>query len=172
MREHMYLVAHLPYAKITKEMQALYGKARSLNTSNFFPGSMLSALIPKENITCENVTKWKPDSFPPPIRQIKNLWSPSCTLPYIFMVYCLIKIRDKFTLHKEWLWIFYKCILNPLKPDLNPICYLLALLGAHRFLHVSRIRVKLLTFRLLMSYIYGAPIPDVSRSHTTTQHSR
>ena len=41
--------------------------------------------------------------------------------------------------------------LNPLKPELNPIRYLLALLGAHHFLHVSRIRVKLLTFRLLMS---------------------
>jgi len=36
---------------------------------------------------------------------------------------------------------------NPLKPELNPICYLLALLGAHHFLHVSRIRVKLLTLR-------------------------
>ena len=44
--------------------------------------------------------------------------------------------------------------LNPLSPELNPICYLLALLGAHHFLHVSRIRVRLLTFRLLMSYIY------------------
>jgi len=44
--------------------------------------------------------------------------------------------------------------LNPLNPELNPICYLLALLGAHHFLHVSRIMVKLLTFRLLMSYIY------------------
>ena len=61
---------------------------------------------------------------------------------------------------------------NPLKPELNLICYLLALLGAHHFLHVSRIRVKVLTFRLLMSYIYGAPILDVSRSHTTSQHSR
>ena len=30
----------------------------------------------------------------------------------------------------------------------------------------------LLTLRQLMSYIYGAPILDVSRSHTTTQHSR
>jgi len=39
------------------------------------------------------------------------------------------------------------CSFNPLKPELNPICYLLALLGAHHFLHVSRIRVKLLTFR-------------------------
>jgi len=62
--------------------------------------------------------------------------------------------------------------INPLKPELNPICYLLTLLGAHHFLHVSRIRVILLTFRLLMSYTYGAPILDVSRSHTTTQHSR
>ena len=44
--------------------------------------------------------------------------------------------------------------INPLKPELNPMCCLLALLGAHHFLHVSRIRVKLLTFRLLMSYIY------------------
>ena len=44
--------------------------------------------------------------------------------------------------------------INPLNPELNPICYLLALLGAHHFLNVSRIRVKLLTFRLLMLYIY------------------
>jgi len=36
--------------------------------------------------------------------------------------------------------------------------------------------VSILTLRLLMSYtyiyIYGAPILDVSRSHTTTHHSR
>ena len=60
---------------------------------------------------------------------------------------------------------------NPLNSELNPICYLLALLGAHHFLHVSRIRVKSLNLRLLMSCIYGTPILDVSRSHTTTQHS-
>jgi len=66
----------------------------------------------------------------------------------------------------------FKCHINPLSPELNPIYCLLALLGAHNFLHVSRIRVKLLTFRRLMSYIYEAPILDVSRSHTTTQHSR
>jgi len=41
--------------------------------------------------------------------------------------------------------------INLLNPELNPICYLLALLGAHHFLHVIRIRVKLLTFRRLMS---------------------
>ena len=33
-------------------------------------------------------------------------------------------------------------------------------------------KVASLTLRRLMSYIYGAPILDVSRSHTTTQHSR
>jgi hypothetical protein len=32
--------------------------------------------------------------------------------------------------------------LNPLNAKLNPICYLLALLGAHHFLHVSRERVS------------------------------
>ena len=76
--------------------------------------------------------------------------------------------------------ILLRCTFNPLNAELNPICYLLALLGAHYFLHDSRIRVKSLTLRLLMSYIYiyiyiyiyGAPILDVSRSHTTTHHSR
>jgi hypothetical protein len=43
---------------------------------------------------------------------------------------------------------------NTLNPELNPICYLLALLAGHHFLHVSRIRVKSLTLRLLMPYIY------------------
>ena len=33
-------------------------------------------------------------------------------------------------------------MINPLNAKLNPICHLLALLGAHHILHVSRIRVK------------------------------
>ena len=66
----------------------------------------------------------------------------------------------------------FALFVNPLNPELNPVCCLLALLGANHFLHVSRIRVKSLTLRVLMSYIYGAPILDVSRSHTTTQHSQ
>ena len=52
------------------------------------------------------------------------------------------------------LFLFLILCLNRLNPELNPICYLLALLGGHHFLHVSTIRVKLLTFRRLMSYIY------------------
>jgi len=35
-------------------------------------------------------------------------------------------------------WVF----AWPLHAQLNPICHLLALLGAHHILHVSRIRVK------------------------------
>ena len=42
---------------------------------------------------------------------------------------------------------------NLLNAELNPICYLLALL-AHHFLHVSKIMVKSLILRLLMLYIY------------------
>jgi hypothetical protein len=37
-----------------------------------------------------------------------------------------------------------KNLINPLNAELNPICRLLALLGAHRILHVSEIRVKAL----------------------------
>ena len=33
-------------------------------------------------------------------------------------------------------------VLNPLNVELNPICHLLALLGAYNILHVSRIRVN------------------------------
>jgi len=33
-------------------------------------------------------------------------------------------------------------LINTLNAQLNPICHLLALLGAHHILHVSRIRVK------------------------------
>jgi len=33
--------------------------------------------------------------------------------------------------------------INPLNTKLNPICHLLALLGAHHILHISRIRVKI-----------------------------
>jgi hypothetical protein len=95
---------------------------------------------------------------------------------YVCMYYICMYVLCMYV----WMYVcMYICVyvcmnewINPLNPELNPICYLLALLGAHHFLHISRIRDKLLTFRLLMSYIYGAPILDVSRSHTTTHHSR
>ena len=41
--------------------------------------------------------------------------------------------------------------LNPLNAELNPICHLLALLGAHHILHISGLRVNILPF---MNNIY------------------
>ena len=41
-------------------------------------------------------------------------------------------------------------MFNPLNAELNPICHLLALFGAHHILHVSRIRVKSL---VLFNYV-------------------
>jgi hypothetical protein len=38
---------------------------------------------------------------------------------------------------------YYKNRFNPLNAELNPICHLLALLGARHILHVIKIRVKL-----------------------------
>jgi hypothetical protein len=44
-----------------------------------------------------------------------------------------------------------KCF-NPFNAELNPICHLLAFLGAHHILHVSRIRVNLLLYELLLLF--------------------
>ena len=84
------------------------------------------------------------------------------------------KLTDTAVTHANLYHCSHSLGLNPLNAELNPIWHLLALLGGHHFLHVSRIRVKSLTIRPLMSYIYiyGAPIVDVSRSHTTTHYSR
>jgi len=51
--------------------------------------------------------------------------------------------------------VFYN--FNPLNAELNPICHLLALLGAHHILHVSRIRVnqKLNTLVILFTVIFS-----------------
>ena len=65
----------------------------------------------------------------------------------------LITSADRYT-HTFTCYPLLLSDFNPLNAELNPICYLLALLGDHHFLHVCRIRVKSLTLRLLMSYIY------------------
>ena len=110
---------------------------------------------------------------------VKTLGPQNKISPYIFVkticayIWSIKDLSSFFLSPAKFLSVCYdRLLFNPLKPELNPICCLLALLGVHHFLHVSRIRVKLLTFRRLMSYIYGAPILDVSRSHTTTRHSR
>jgi hypothetical protein len=44
---------------------------------------------------------------------------------------------------------------NPLNAELNPICHLLALLGAHHILHVSRIRVKGLKYPVFFFFDFN-----------------
>jgi len=46
--------------------------------------------------------------------------------------------------NRRWMTLekYFKVLINPLNAELNPICRLLALLGAHHIFHVSRIRVK------------------------------
>jgi hypothetical protein len=45
---------------------------------------------------------------------------------------------------KSWVETLQFYNINPLNTELNPICHLLALLGAHHILHISIIRVKVL----------------------------
>jgi hypothetical protein len=47
------------------------------------------------------------------------------------------KTNSVVTVHRA-----FKRKFNPLNTELNPICHLLALLGAYPVLHVSRIRVN------------------------------
>jgi len=72
---------------------------------------------------------------------------------YIHEICALLGVYAVRMVFQEEFFVEY-LTLNPLNPELNPICYLLTLLGVHHFLHVSKIRDKLLTFRRLMSYIY------------------
>jgi len=45
-------------------------------------------------------------------------------------------------------------VLNPLNAELNPIYHLLALLGAHHILHISRVRVNYNNFECEKSQSY------------------
>ena len=63
---------------------------------------------------------------------------PQCLYKGVLYLYLLLIVYFRF--------VNISVVINPLNPELNPICYLLALL-AHHFPHVSRIRVKSLTLR-------------------------
>jgi len=52
-----------------------------------------------------------------------------------------------------WAGAQYWGSINPLNAELNPICHLLALLGAHHILHVSRIRFQ--------DYYYAVELLDI-----------
>jgi len=44
------------------------------------------------------------------------------------------------------------CLLSPLNAKLNPICHLLALLGAQHILHVSRIKYIYIYIYIILYY--------------------
>jgi len=56
----------------------------------------------------------------------------------------LLDLITRITSGKEYRLQFFS-FFNPLNAELNPICHLLTLLGAHHILHVSRMRVNLQT---------------------------
>jgi len=59
------------------------------------------------------------------------------------------------------MYIFYIAFyFSPLKAELNPICHLLALLGAHHILHVSRIRVNFSTKNIPYKSARTNVLPD------------
>jgi len=59
-----------------------------------------------------------------------------------------MRCANYYQLYSYWhcqkccLMIFPFSVFNPLNAKLNPICHLLALLGGHHILYVSRVRVK------------------------------
>jgi len=62
------------------------------------------------------------------------------------MTFPPIKLYQKFGSNSPYNYQYLKpikdTVLNPLNTQLNRICHLLALLGTHHILHVSKIRVK------------------------------
>ena len=53
-------------------------------------------------------------------------------------------------------------MINPLNAELNPICHLLALLGAHHIFHVSELRVNVKFIEISAGRCCGS---DVTRGH-------
>ena len=62
------------------------------------------------------------------------------------------------TCHIQYTWDRSICVFlfNPLNAKLNPRCHLLALLGAHPILHISRIRVNRTKLQVFVTYLTGA----------------
>jgi hypothetical protein len=66
--------------------------------------------------------------------------------------------------------------VNPLNAELNPICHLLALLGAHHIIHISRMRVKPPSWQSwffkrekMLQYRLGAVLPNVVMPWLTSE---
>jgi hypothetical protein len=111
----------------------IYRRENNINLSFYLESHRKCRKLCRKRILCQPV---------PTVLRILKYWLADGLFITIWKKYGKTKTQQSNTRH-----------FNPLNPELNPICYLLALL-THHFLHVSRIRVKSLTFRLLMSYIY------------------
>ena len=86
------------------------------------------------------------DMFP-----IRNGWKKGDTLsPLLFNSALEYTIRreqvnqEDLKLNGTHQLLVYADDVNPLNAELNPTCHLLALLGAHPVLHISRIKVNVL----------------------------
>ena len=78
-----------------------------------------------------------------------------------------IMIETCWSVFKYFVVIF----INPLNAGLNPICHLLALLGAHHILHVSRIRVnyKVLGYNIPSLCFFCTVHCDIITQHKPTK---
>ena len=94
----------------------------------------------------------------------RSKYTARCLCSYSMLIR-LISYRSKLAKFNS-LW--KKRVLTNLDDWLTLVYFQLDAQNSYLFIYI----IHLLTLRWLMSYIYGAPILDVSRSHTTTQHSR
>ena len=86
------------------------------------------------------------------------------------MLWNTSELKFEFTTTHEYKYIPYK--LNIILPDSRNTVVYDNIRSPVLTLTQKVWTSEVLTLRLLMSYIYGAPILEVSRSHITTQHSR
>jgi len=99
---------------------------------------------------------------------------------FLWLFTFLVFVNHPLSEKSLWIFIFYFCLalniwwfsslLFVVPDEWYFLANILTLRRRTTYIYVALWRS--LTLRRLMSYIYGAPILDVSRSHTTTQHSR
>ena len=81
------------------------------------------------------------------VNKIKKKYSP---LTFFRVLFILVSVYITF---QENVLHFLKTF-NPLNAKLNPICHLLAFLGAHHILHFSGIRDNITSDGFIFSYLY------------------
>jgi len=102
--------------------------------------------------------------LPPSISTILSFPQGHQEAPYFFFFLSLLSFFFSFPLimcfrrqflDRTWLTELPFLVFNPLNDELNPICHLLALLGAHHILHVSGLRVKVCRTVLSSSTLFN-----------------